>query len=187
MTYAEKNRTDLEQNADSKRADLRAKVSELKSNIRPSAIPGVPDTDEISRAASTAARKGGAVVRENGIGLAAVAAGLAFMAVKATSTPTPRTTANAAAGETTTRAQSDQTSLTNRIRKQPLAAAAVALAGGALIGALLPRTQLEDEYVGPRRDKLRDDAIDKVREGRDQIASAAKEGLDSAKDDLQNK
>ena len=187
MAHANTKQENLEREADSKRAALRNKVTELKSSVRPSSLPGVPEASEVARAASDVARKGGEVARENGIGLAALVAGAAFFAVKATSKPAPRRPANIHAGETTSRDMHAEESLTSRIRRQPLAAAAVAVAGGALLGALLPRTQVEDELVGPYRDRMRDDAIDKVREKRNEVASAAREGLETAKADLQDK
>lgn len=187
MAYAETEQENLERDADSKRAALKSKVMELKSSVRPSSLPGVPEAGDVARAAGDVARKGGEVARENGLGLAALAAGAAFFAVKATSKPSPRRPANVAAGETTSRDRHHAQSLTNRIRRQPLAAAAIAVAGGALLGAMLPRTQAEDELVGPYRDRMRDDAMDKMREKRDQVASAAREGLETAKADLQEK
>ncbi|KQT43060.1 hypothetical protein ASG43_16175 [Aureimonas sp. Leaf454] len=46
------------------------------------------------------------------------------------------------------------------LQDEPLVVGAVALAIGAAIGASLPSTRIEDEYLGDARDRLRDQAVD---------------------------
>ncbi len=41
------------------------------------------------------------------------------------------------------------------IEQQPLVLGAIGLAVGALVGAMLPRTRMEDEYLGEARDQIR--------------------------------
>lgn len=45
------------------------------------------------------------------------------------------------------------------ITEEPLLAGALGIALGAAIGVLLPSSRQEDEFLGPHRDKLRDDAF----------------------------
>ncbi|TGQ21550.1 hypothetical protein EN863_066350 [Mesorhizobium sp. M00.F.Ca.ET.220.01.1.1] len=62
------------------------------------------------------------------------------------------------------------------LQDQPLALAAVGLAVGAAIGALLPHTQVEDEQLGEYREKLRRGAeatLDKGVEAAKQVAAEA--------------
>ncbi|MDG4882761.1 hypothetical protein [Mesorhizobium sp. WSM4884] len=63
----------------------------------------------------------------------------------------------------------------NLMEDRPLAVAAVSLAVGAAIGAMLPHTQIEDEQLGGYGDKLRDRAEDALETGVDQVKQAAAE------------
>ncbi|GGL75269.1 DUF3618 domain-containing protein [Wenxinia marina] len=62
----------------------------------------------------------------------------------------------------------------------PLAAGAIALAVGAAIGAMLPRTRFEDEYFGERSDALYHRAEEILREERARAEHIASEALDEA-------
>ena len=61
-----------------------------------------------------------------------------------------------------------QNRLGQTMRDNPMAVGAVALAAGALIGTLMPRTEVEDTYLGETRDTVvdsaREIAEDKVQE-----------------------
>ena len=61
-----------------------------------------------------------------------------------------------------------QNRLGETMRNNPMAVGAVALAAGALIGTLMPRTEVEDTYMGETRDTVvdsaREIAEDKVQE-----------------------
>ncbi len=46
--------------------------------------------------------------------------------------------------------------VTDMMEQQPLLVGAVGIALGAIVGAMLPRTRLEDEYLGETRDQLRE-------------------------------
>ena len=63
----------------------------------------------------------------------------------------------------------------------PLVVGAVAVAAGAVLGALLPRTHLEDEYLGEARDHLWEEAEDLARQKFEQGRHAAEEALRTAK------
>jgi X-X-X-Leu-X-X-Gly heptad repeat protein len=52
-------------------------------------------------------------------------------------------------------AQSAQQSFEHMLREQPLAVAAIGIAAGALLGALLPNTRQEDEWLGRSSDQLK--------------------------------
>ena len=62
----------------------------------------------------------------------------------------------------------------------PLAVGALGIAVGALLGALVPRTQKEDELLGEYSDKLTNQAKDLARQGYDTVASATREMTDLA-------
>jgi hypothetical protein len=51
-----------------------------------------------------------------------------------------------------------QTRIARSMRENPLAYGVAALAAGALMGSLMPRTEVEDEYLGETRDSLLDSA-----------------------------
>jgi hypothetical protein len=65
-------------------------------------------------------------------------------------------------------------------QREPLVLAALGLAVGTAIGAMLPGTSFEDEQLGGYRDKLRDaagDLIDKGVEGAKEVAAEAYETI----------
>ncbi|PBB80789.1 hypothetical protein CK218_10235 [Mesorhizobium sp. WSM3879] len=66
---------------------------------------------------------------------------------------------------------------------QPLAVAAVGLAIGAAIGAMLPHTQLEDERLGGYREQLRERAEDALEKGVDQVKQVAAEAYQAASEE----
>ncbi|UWQ32449.1 hypothetical protein K3555_18255 [Leisingera sp. M527] len=67
--------------------------------------------------------------------------------------------------------------------QNPLAAGAIALGLGALIGALLPSTRQEDELLGARRDALAAKAEAALREEMDKLHRKASASLDPAETD----
>ncbi|MBZ9864715.1 DUF3618 domain-containing protein [Mesorhizobium sp. CA15] len=69
------------------------------------------------------------------------------------------------------------------LEDQPLAVAAVGLAIGAAIGAMLPHTEVEDERLGTYRERLRDSAEDTLKEGLDTATQVAAEAYQSASDE----
>ena len=69
------------------------------------------------------------------------------------------------------------------LAREPLVLGAFGLAVGAAVGALLPRTRYEDSTVGPYRDQLRDEAVERVREGVEEAADVAKETYSAARNE----
>lgn len=63
---------------------------------------------------------------------------------------------------------------------QPLVAGALALAAGAALGSLLPRTAMEDEAMGDESDRLFEEANRIYREERGKVARVAKAAADEA-------
>jgi hypothetical protein len=71
------------------------------------------------------------------------------------------------------------------LQEQPLAAAAVGLAIGAAIGAMLPHTEIEDERLGAYRERLRESAEDTLKEGLDAAKQVAAEAYRTASDEAE--
>ncbi|TGP55630.1 DUF3618 domain-containing protein [bacterium M00.F.Ca.ET.230.01.1.1] len=71
----------------------------------------------------------------------------------------------------------------NLLQDQPLAAAAVGLAIGAAIGAMLPHTEVEDERLGAYRERLRESADETLKEGLDAAKQVAAEAYQTASDE----
>ena len=82
------------------------------------------------------------------------------------------------------------------VREEPLVAAGIGIALGAIIGALLPSTDLENRTMGERSDALKSDAIATAREqwqhgkeiaetGWDEAKEAARRTWEDAKDEAQ--
>jgi hypothetical protein len=63
------------------------------------------------------------------------------------------------------------------INENPMALGIAALAAGALVGATLPRTELEDEYMGDTRDNLVDSARSMAKDSVETARSAATETI----------
>lgn len=59
--------------------------------------------------------------------------------------------------------------------EHPMAVGAMAIAAGAMIGALLPSTRTEDEWMGRSRDKVADKARDAARSGLDRVSEAGRD------------
>jgi len=68
-------------------------------------------------------------------------------------------------------------------QREPLAIAALGLAVGTAIGAMLPRTALEDEQMGRYRDKALDAAEGLIGMGVDEAKQAAGEAYEALKDE----
>lgn len=59
--------------------------------------------------------------------------------------------------------------------ENPMAAGAIGIAVGALLGSLIPSTRKEDEWMGETRERITGRARDLAREGRDTLANAGRE------------
>ncbi|MBZ9710898.1 DUF3618 domain-containing protein [Mesorhizobium sp. B3-2-1] len=86
--------------------------------------------------------------------------------------------AGSAAGDMAAKASRSAHELLN---DQPLAVAAVGLAIGAAIGAMLPHTAIEDEQLGGYREKLRDTSEGMLEQGLDQAKQVAAEAYETIK------
>ena len=75
-----------------------------------------------------------------------------------------------------------QRSIGSLIQDEPLVFGAVALAVGAAVGAMLPATRTEDEWMGETRDQLRDEAYSRGQEGLEQATSVAEKAYEAARD-----
>ena len=80
-----------------------------------------------------------------------------------------------------------QRSLLDTLQKEPLILGAVALAVGAAIGAALPSTRVEDEWLGETRDRLRDDALERGRDMAGAVETAAAKAYDAGSAEAENK
>lgn len=63
----------------------------------------------------------------------------------------------------------------NMLQDNPLAAGAIAVAVGALLGAMLPPTRKEDELMGEASDRTADQLRSKAREGKEKVTQHARE------------
>lgn len=64
--------------------------------------------------------------------------------------------------------------------ENPMAAGAIGIAVGALLGSLIPATNKEDEWMGETSDRITGKAKEMARAGRDSLASAGREMTGSA-------
>ena len=83
-------------------------------------------------------------------------------------------------GEMTQRARQSAQEV---FQREPLVLAALGLAVGTAIGAMLPSTTLEDEQLGRYRDKLRDSAEDLLDRGVEGAKEVAAEAYETIKDE----
>ena len=74
--------------------------------------------------------------------------------------------------EMTVRAREQAQSTKNWMKEQPLVAGALGVAAGALIGALLPSSKVEDEIVGDRADTLKSTFAQRAESAGDDVASS---------------
>ncbi|MDG4895433.1 DUF3618 domain-containing protein [Mesorhizobium sp. WSM4976] len=124
-------------------------------------------------------------VAEAASGAAATVSGMASEAagtVSGMASSAADTLASSAAA-TADMATSAGRSAHNLLQDQPLAAAAVGLAIGAAIGAMLPHTDVEDERLGGYREKLRESAQETLKEGLDAAKQVAAEAYQTASDE----
>ena len=70
----------------------------------------------------------------------------------------------------------------NFIKEEPMVLAGIGVALGAVIGALLPSTEIEKRYVGPTAGSLKEQGKDAAREQWDRGKELAAESWDEAKE-----
>jgi hypothetical protein len=76
-----------------------------------------------------------------------------------------------------------QRTFSDMLEREPMMVAAMGVAAGAAIGAMLPRTSYEDEYLGPQRDKLRETLTDAAQRGLSEAKDVAGKALDAVKEE----
>jgi ElaB/YqjD/DUF883 family membrane-anchored ribosome-binding protein len=72
--------------------------------------------------------------------------------------------------------------VTNFMQEQPIVLAGIGVAIGAIIGALLPSTKVEERFIGPTAGSLKEQAKDTAREQWERGKEMAAEGWDEAKE-----
>lgn len=72
-------------------------------------------------------------------------------------------------------------------REQPLVLGALAVAAGALVGAMLPQTRTEDRMMGEYSEEAREHLQDEVRQRADEARDAAAEAAEAAREAVQPK
>ena len=72
--------------------------------------------------------------------------------------------------------------IANFVQEEPMVLAGVGIALGAIIGALLPTTEIEERYIGPTAEQLKEQAKNLAREQWERGKEMAAEGWDEAKD-----
>jgi ElaB/YqjD/DUF883 family membrane-anchored ribosome-binding protein len=79
------------------------------------------------------------------------------------------------------RARRAQTTLQRTWNENPLVIGAAATVLGALIGMAVPETEVENEYLGPRREQMVEGVQEAVREKVDEVQRAATKAADQVK------
>lgn len=79
-----------------------------------------------------------------------------------------------------------QTGFLDVLGKEPLVLGALGVAVGAAIGAMLPSTDIEDQQLGPYRDRVRDEAGKKLSEGVEGAKDIASKTFRAAKAEADN-
>ncbi|MBP0617812.1 DUF3618 domain-containing protein [Jiella mangrovi] len=80
-----------------------------------------------------------------------------------------------------------QRNLADLVHDEPLVFGAVALAIGAAVGAMLPATRTEDEWMGETRDHLRDEAYERGRNTLQKAEAVASRAYEAASDEAEGK
>jgi ElaB/YqjD/DUF883 family membrane-anchored ribosome-binding protein len=73
-------------------------------------------------------------------------------------------------------------SIANFMQEEPMVLAGVGLALGAIIGAMVPSTEIEERYLGPTAEQLKEQAREAAREQWERGKQYAAEGWDEAKE-----
>lgn len=76
-----------------------------------------------------------------------------------------------------------QRTFTEVLNDEPLIIGAAGIAVGIAVGAMLPRTRYEDEYVGPYRDQVRESIGEAARDGVDQAKEVAADAYEAGKEE----
>jgi len=83
--------------------------------------------------------------------------------------------------------------ISDTLDKEPLILGAIGLAVGAAIGAMMPRTRVEEEYLSPYAEKAGQSVREMAQQGMDEVRNVASkvydeatEKLESAKEEVKN-
>jgi len=76
-------------------------------------------------------------------------------------------------------------SISNFMQEEPMVLAGLGIALGAIVGAMLPSTEIEERYLGPVADNAKQQATEVAREQWERGKQMAAEGWDEAKDAAQ--
>jgi len=95
---------------------------------------------------------------------------------------TTREQANYLANQAKAQARYAKTEFEYLMETNPLALGVVAIAAGAIIGLMLPRTQTEDRLMGETRDRLMDQAKNTAKETMHKVQNVAGEAYQAAKE-----
>jgi len=95
---------------------------------------------------------------------------------------TTREQANYLANQAQAQVRYAKTEFQYLMETNPLALGVVAVAAGAIIGLMLPRTQTEDHLMGETRDRLMDQAKNTAKETMHKVQNVAGEAYQAAKD-----
>ncbi|WP_224665126.1 hypothetical protein [Mesorhizobium sp. ES1-1] len=132
-------------------------------------------------------------IKDKAAGLASAASSMAGSAAEKVST-TAHDAAHTLSGQassyvsaTSGQAAKAATATADMLRQEPLVLAALGLALGTAIGALLPRTDIEDAQVGDLSDKLRDQASQLLQQGVEGAKDVAAQAYQSVKDEADKK
>jgi ElaB/YqjD/DUF883 family membrane-anchored ribosome-binding protein len=95
-----------------------------------------------------------------------------------------RESASAAAERARARAVQMRMQTRDVMRESPLVAGIAAIALGAIVGAIIPETEKEDQMLGETRDRLLDRGKELAREGVEKAKHVAQSAVESAKQEL---
>ncbi|MBX6425300.1 MAG: DUF3618 domain-containing protein [Variibacter sp.] len=126
---------------------------------------------EMGSRAADMASGAAATIRETGAALGDKAAAAADAAAQARQR---MSAAGSSAGDALTRA----------FREQPVLLGALGLAVGAIIGAALPRTRMEDAHLGPMRDKVTEQMKEAAAARAGEMAEAGRSAVDAAQEEV---
>lgn len=70
------------------------------------------------------------------------------------------------------------------LERDPLILGALGIALGVAVAAMLPRTRTEDEYLGPYRDRMQDEAERQLERGKQEAAQAASTLVSTVEDEM---
>ena len=182
-------------------------TTEARADAGATAGGGEVRTTSPRRRAPRASRSVASVVKENPIPLALIGLGVGWLIVSSRSeharrparpnalvrgkeavgetvgeiVERGRNAAGYVAGQAQEQAEWAKDSFQSAFSDNPLAVGAVALAAGAIVGALLPQTETENRLMGEARDSFVESAQEAAQEAMEEMRRATEELADKAK------